>query len=302
MIDPRFPARLLEDLSRGGSIAGPRTRLNLDRYGDESDDLPGLVPFARDGGGGAWYLDVEDRLQRGAGAVFYLHMSETYGDTRFIASTYDALLQRVSEGLHPHDMPSFDQLASEHAPKNTRVPGIEGLVDVERIHASTGRPATVTPHDDARCEGGFVARAGTPVYLSEHGRIYLVTLAGPALVEGVACAGGTELFRHPETGRPLRFTPSEPMVVEGLPLAPFHEVTIPDPVYFAEVSGVLARDHDVKGLPLAGGTHLSLSSRIFNGTLRADAVVAGSALPAGTSFELSNGVLRPPLIRGGAPS
>ncbi|MBN8468902.1 SMI1/KNR4 family protein [Corallococcus exiguus] len=299
MIDPRFPARLLEDLSEPRTIAGPRTRLNLDRWGDESDELPpGLVPFARDGGGGVWYLDVEDRLKKGVGAVFYLHMSETYGDTRYMASSYDELLQRVSEGLHPDDMPSFDALASRQAPKGVRVPGIEGLVDVERIHASTGRPALVTVHENARCEGGFVARAGTSVYMTDAGRIHFVTLAERAVVDGIPCAGDTVLAPHPMTGRPLRFTPAEPIVVDGIPLAPFHEVMVEDPIYSPGMSGVLARDHDVEGLPLAAGTPVHfLHGSLFNGTLRADANVAGTLLPAGTSFELANGVLyrtRPP--------
>ncbi|WP_223643587.1 SMI1/KNR4 family protein [Corallococcus sp. EGB] len=265
------------------STSGPRTRLDIDRGGDESEELPaGLVPFARDGGGGVWYLDVEDDLKKGVGAVFYLHMSETYGDTRYIAASYDELLQRVAEGLHPHDVPSFDELASRKAPKNVRVPGIKGEVDVERVHASTGSPAVVTVHDDARCEGGFVARAGTCVYMTEAGRITYVTLAERAVVDGISCAEGTALAIHPETGRPLKFTPTEPVVVEGLPLAPFQEVSVSP-----GVSGVLARDHDVDGLPLAGGTRVALlMEKIHSGTLRADATVAGTALPAGTWFEL----------------
>ncbi|NVJ22244.1 hypothetical protein HUW62_13550 [Myxococcus sp. AM011] len=250
-----------------------------------------------DGGGGVWYLDVEDRLKRGPGAVFFLPMSETSGDTRFIAASYDELLQRISEGMKPDDMPSFDQLASESAPGNVRVPGIEGLVDVERVHASTGRPALVTVHGDARCDEGFVARAGTRVYLTEKGRIHFVTLATRAVVDGIPCAAGTDLAPHPETGRPLRFTPAEPVVVDGLPMAPFHEVRAMDPVFSSETSGVLAHDFDVKGLPLAGGTSVRLSPWLFSGTLRADAEVAGTLLPSGTWFELSNGVIlhtRPP--------
>ncbi|AFE04314.1 hypothetical protein COCOR_01824 [Corallococcus coralloides DSM 2259] len=299
MIDPRFPARLLEDLSQQRSTEGPRTRLNIDRHGDESEELPpGLVPFARDGGGGVWYLDVEDCLKKGVGAIFYLHMSEVYGDTRYIAASYDELLQRVAEGLHPRDMPTFDELASRQAPKSVRVPGIEGLVDVERVHASTGRPAVVTVHDNARCEGGFVARAGTSVYMTDAGRIQFVTLAERAVVDGIPCAGDTVLALHPKTGRPLRFTPAEPIVVDGLPLAPFHEVMVEDPIYAPSVSGMLARDHDVEGLPLAAGTQVRLlRGKLDQGTLRADANVAGTLLPAGTWFELLSGTLyrtRPP--------
>ncbi|MBN9687436.1 MULTISPECIES: SMI1/KNR4 family protein [unclassified Corallococcus] len=299
MIDPRFPARLLEDLAQGRSTEGPRTRLNIDRYGDESEELPAaLVPFARDGGGGAWYLDVEDALKKGVGAIFYLHMSETYGDTRYVAASYDELLQRVAEGLRPSDLPTFDELASRQAPKNVRVPGIEGLVDVKQVYASTGTPGVVTVHDDARCEGGFVARAGTSVYISGEGRIQYVTLAERAIVDGIACAGGTDLALNPRTGRPLRFTPAEPLVVDGIPLAPFHEVTVEDPISSPGVSGMLARDHDVDGFPLAGGTRVVLlGDKLSSGTLRADADVAGTRLPAGTWFELVAGLLfrtRPP--------
>ncbi|MHA7628940.1 SMI1/KNR4 family protein [Corallococcus sp. M7] len=299
MIDPRFPARLLEDLAQRRSTEGPRTRLNIDPHGDESEELPAaLVPFARDGGGGVWYLDVEDALKKGVGAIFYLHMSETYGDTRYIAASYDELLQRVAEGLRPGDMPSFDQLASRQAPKNVRVPGIEGLVDVEHVHASTGGFGVVTVHDNARCEGGFVARAGTSVHITGEGRIHYVTLAERAVVDGIACAEGTVLSLHPRTGRPLRFTPAEPLVVDGLPLAPFHEVTVEDPIYSPGVSGMLARDHDVDGFPLAGGTRVVLlRGKLSSGTLRADANVAGTVLPAGTRFELVAGQLfhpRPP--------
>ncbi|MFB1484610.1 SMI1/KNR4 family protein [Corallococcus sp. RDP092CA] len=294
MIDPRFPARLLEDLSQQRGIVGPHTRLDLDRGGDESEELPaGLVPFARDGGGGVWYLDVEDALKQGVGAVFYLHMGETYGDTRYIAASYEELLHRVAEGLRPGDLPSFDALASRQPPKNVRVPGIEGPVDIERVHASTGGPAVVTVHDDARCEGGFVARAGTSVFMTEAGRIQYVTLAERAVVDGIPCAEGTALAIHPETGRPLKFTPTEPIVVDGLPLAPFHEVSVSP-----GVSGVLARDHDVDGVPLAGGTRVVLlMEKLHSGTLRADANVAGTTLPAGTGFELVAGRLfrtRPP--------
>jgi hypothetical protein len=61
---------------------------------------------------------------------------------------------------------------------------------------------------------------------------------------------------------------------------------------------VLARDHDVDGLPLAGGTRVVLlMEKLQSGTLRADATVAGTALPAGTWFELLCGALyrsRPP--------
>ncbi|WP_233585108.1 SMI1/KNR4 family protein [Corallococcus sp. CA054B] len=33
--------------------------------GNLRDELPaGLIPFAMDGGGGVWYLDVENRLGR----------------------------------------------------------------------------------------------------------------------------------------------------------------------------------------------------------------------------------------------
>lgn len=283
MIDPRFPARLLEDLAQRRSTSGPRTRLNIDPWGDASEELPAaLVPFARDGGGGVWYLDVEDALKKGVGAVFYLHMGEIHGDTRYIAASYDELLQRVAEGLSPRDMPTFDELASRQPPKNVRVPGIEGLVDVERVHASTGRPAVVTMQDDSRCEGGLVAKAGTSVYMTEEGRITYVTLAGHAVVGGIPCAGGTDLGIESKTGRPLKFTPTEPIVIEGLPLAPFHEVSLSP-----GVSGVLARDHDVDGLPLAGGTRVViLMEKINSGTLRADATVAGTPLPAGTWFEL----------------
>lgn len=58
------------------------------------------------------------------------------------------------------------------------------------------------------------------------------------------------------------------------------------PIFSPGVSGVLARELDVEGLPLAAGPQVVLLRRMLNsGTLRADANVVGTALPAGTWFE-----------------
>ncbi|MDI1435823.1 hypothetical protein [Polyangium sorediatum] len=303
-MDARLPPKLLDDLAqaretRSWTISGPNSRIRLADRMDDSDELPSLVPFGTDGGGGVWYCDVEDHLGGGAGSIVHLHMSGGYGDARRVAPSYVELLARLSLGFDPYDLPTLDEEASANPPRAVRVPGIEGLVDVRRMHARTRRPAEVVAAHDVLA-AGFPARGGESIYLTDEGRIHFLTLAARAVVDEIVCAAGTLLSLHPVTGRPLRFTPAEPLVIDGLPLRAGHEVTVYDPVFSASVSGVLDRDHDVGGVPLAAETRVVLQGEaraLSSGTLRRAARIGGASLAAGTWFELLGDMLyqtRPP--------
>lgn len=289
----RLPAKLVADIERARetkewTISGPKSRIELDDEIDESNELLGLQPFGMDGGGGVWYCDVDNRLARGAGSIIHLHMSCGYGDARYVAASYAELLRRLADGLDPYKLPSFNDEASATSGGQTRVPGIEAPVEVKRVHARTHRAAEVVCARDALATG-LPARGGEPIHLTEEGRVHFLTLAAQATVEGVLCAAGTPLALHPTTGRPLRFTPAKPIEIDGLPLRAGHEVTVYDPVFSAGVTGVLDQDLDVAGVPLAGGTRITLHGQarsLMSGTLRCAAVVGGQRLEAGTWFEL----------------
>ncbi|MDI1476248.1 hypothetical protein [Polyangium sp. y55x31] len=303
-MDTRLPPKLLEDFAQARetgtwTISGPNSRIELACVLEESDEVPGLLSFGMDGGGGVWYCDVEDRLGGGVGSIVHLHMSGVYGDARRVAPSYAELRARLARGLDPYDLPTLDEEASANPPRNVRVPGIEGLVDVRRVHARTRRPAEVVSAHDVLA-AGLPARGGESIYLTDEGRVQFVTLAARAVVDGIACAAGTPLSLHSVTGRPLRFTPAEPLVIDGLPLRADHEVYVYDPVVSACFSGVLDRDHDVDGVPLAAGTRVVLRGEeqaLVSGTLRAAATIGGKPLAAGTWFELLGDTLyqtRPP--------
>jgi len=168
------------------------------------------------------------------------------------------------------------------------VPGIDAPVTVKRAHARTRRAAEVVcAHDVLAC--GLPARGGESIHLTEDGRAHFLTLSARTIVDGVACAAGTNLALQPTTGRLLKFTPAEPLEIDGLPFRAGEEVTVYDPIFSAAVSGVLDRDHDVGGIPLAAGTRVTLHGEaraLMSGTLRSAAVVAGERLEAGTWFEL----------------
>lgn len=293
-VDKRFwPATLAADIARARetnewTLSGPRSRIELDEEIDESDELAGLLPFGMDGGGGVWYYDIDDRLGRGAGSILHLHMSGRFGDARYVAASYADLLSRLADGLDPYDLPSFDDEASKALAGQTRVLGIDAPVEVKRVHARTDGPAEVVCVADALA-GGLPARGGEPIHLTEDGRVHFLTLAARAIVEGLLCEAGTELALHPATGRPLRFTPAESLTIDGLPLRGGHEVTVYDSVFSASVEGVLDRDYDVGGVPLAAGTRIALLGQarsLMSGTLRSAAIVGGERLEAGTWFEL----------------
>ena len=274
--------------SKAWTISGSRSRIELGDDLDECDQLVGLLPFGMDGGGGIWYVDVDDRLGRGAGAIVYLHASCGFGDARLVAKSYAALLEKLAAGLDPDELPSFDDEATAKYAGEQRVPGIDTPVTVKRVHARTGRAAEVVCPTDTLA-AGLPARGGDSIFLTEEGRVHFVTLSAPATVGGIACAAGTPLSLHPQSGRPLRFTPAEPIVIDGLPLRAGHEVSVFDPVFSASTSGTLDRDHDIGGVPLAAGTHAVLLGReraLMSGTLRTAAVVGGKPLAAGTWFEL----------------
>ncbi len=292
----RLPGELAADLARARetndwTLSGRKSRIELDEALDSSDELVGLLPFGTDGGGGVWYCDVENRVERGAGAILHLPMSGGYGDARYVAASYADLRDRLAAGLDPYDLPSFDDEASASLRGETRVPGVDGPVVVRRVHAralGTPRAAEVVCAHDVLADG-LPARGGAPIYLTEEGRVHFLTLASQAVVEGVTCAAATPLALHPATGRPLRFTPAEPLVVDGLPFRAGHEVCVYDPVFSAAVTGVLDRDHDVDGVPLAAGTPITLHGQeraLTRGTLRAATILDGQQLEAGTSFEL----------------
>jgi hypothetical protein len=288
-----FPANLVADIERARetkewTISGPKSRIELDDEIDESDELVGLQPFGLDGGGGVWYCDVDNRLMRGAGSIIHLHMSCGYGDARYVATSYEELLRRLADGLDPYELPSFNAEALPTLDGLTHVPGIEAPVEVKRVHARTHRAAEVVCAQDALA-AGLPARGGEPIHLTDEGRVHFLTLAAQALVDGIPCAAGTALALHPTHGRPLRFTPAEPLELDGLPLRAGHEVTVYDQIFSAGVTGVLDRDHDVAGVPLAAGTRVTLHGQarsLMSGTLRCAAVVAGQRLEAGTWFEL----------------
>lgn len=300
----RFPAPLAAAIAAAratnvSTVVGPKSRIELDDALDESDALAGVLPFGTDGGGGVWFCDVDNRVERGAGAILHLHASGAYGDTRYVAASYAELADRLAEGLDPYDLPSFDEEASAALRGVASVPGIDGsdgFVEVRRVHArAVGQPraAEVVSAVDARADG-LPARAGAPIYLTEEGRVHFLTLAADAIVEGVPCQAGTPLALHPATGRPLRFTPAAPIAVDGLPFRAGHEVCVYDPVFSAAVTGVLDRDHDVDGVPLAAGTRVTLQGHeraLAAGTLRAATLLDGQELNAGTSFELLGGHL-----------
>jgi hypothetical protein len=289
----RFPAKLLADMTRARetrewTLSGPKSRIELDDALEESDELVGLLPFGTDGGGGVWYCDSDNRLERGAGAIVHLHMSCGYGHARYVAASYAELCARLADGLEPYELPSFDDEASATLGGESRVPGIEEPVEVRRVHARTHRAAEVVCARDGLA-GGLPARRGEPILLTQEGRVHFLTLAEQAIVAGVSCMAGTPLALQPDTGRPLRFTPAEPLELDALPLRAGHEVTVYDPVFSAAVTGVLDRDHDVGGVPLAAGTRVVLQGQarvLMSGTLRSAAVVAGERLEAGTWFEL----------------
>lgn len=297
----RFPAPLAAAIAaaratNGGTVVGPKSRIELDGAFDESDALAGVLPFGTDGGGGVWFCDVDNRVERGPGAILHLHASGAYGDTRYVAASYAELADRLAKGLDPYDLPSFDEQASAALRGVASVPGIDGLVEVRRVHArAVGQPraAEVVSAVDVRADG-LPARAGAPILLTEEGRVHFLTLAADAIVEGVPCLAGTPLALHPATGRPLRFTPAAPIAIDGLPFRAGHEVCVYDPVFSAAVTGVLDRDHDVDHVPLAAGTRVTLQGHeraLAAGTLRAATVLDGQELHAGTSFELLGGHL-----------
>jgi hypothetical protein len=289
----RLPGNLVADIERARetkewTIFGPKSRIELDDEIDESDELVGLQPFGMDGGGGVWFCDVDNRLTRGAGSIIHLHMSCGYGDARYVAASYEELLRRLADGLDPYKLRSFNDETSPTSGGLTRVPGIDAPVEVKRVHARTHSAAEVVCTRDA-VAAGLPARGGEPIHLTDEGRVHFLTLAAQTLVDGVPCAAGTALALHPTTGGPLRFTPAEPLEIDGLPLRAGHEVTVYDPVFSAGVTGVLDRDHDVAGVPLAAGTRITLHGQgrsLMSGTLRCAAVVAGQRLEAGTWFEL----------------
>ena len=79
-------------------------------------------------------------------------------------------------------------------------------------------------------------------------------------------------------------------MIDGLPLRAGHEVTVYHPVFSAAVSGVLDRDHDVGGVPLAAETRVVLQDEArepSSGTLREAATIGGVPLAAGTCSSCS---------------
>ncbi len=292
------PPMLAADLARARAtqswtIAGPRSRIELCEDLDERDELLGLLPFGTDGGGGVWYCDVDDRLGGGAGAIVHLHKSSRYGDARRMKPSYAELRDALAEGLDPYELPTLDDEATAELQGPRNVPGIEGTVLVKRAHARTRRAAEVVADRDV-IAGGYAAKGGARILLTDEGRVHFLTLAARAVVEGIPCASDTELSLHPETGRPLRFTPDVSIEIDGLPFRGKHEVSVYDPIFSASVSGVLDRDHDVARIPLAEGTRVVLLGEeraLMSGTLRAPAMLGGEHLEAGTWFEMLGEVL-----------
>ncbi|MCO4747332.1 MAG: hypothetical protein KC912_21210 [Proteobacteria bacterium] len=253
---------------------------------DYADSLPGLVPFASDGGSDDWCWVHPNATEPGLVTDSILLVGRgdmTWNGSTPVGKDASDFFRRRMLGQDPFELPNLGQHWSmAHRHLAALPPGVtHDDVDVQSLHYRTLSPRELRPKRTLVLSG-VPCKAGKRVLMTVLGQLSAFTLAQDALVLGVMCMADREVVVRDDLHR---FTPVNDIELDGIVWAGGHSISRPDAL-LRQSSGVLAQAQTLDGIPLAADTvRLNPTHRVLTGTTSEATAVDGIDLPAGTRFE-----------------
>lgn len=254
---------------------------------DSYEDLPGLVPFASDGGSYdfCWVQRRVDEPGLIVGSIVLVSRGDLTFEGAIVCGRDDIdFFERLLLGQDPFEHKTLGTHWSlAHLELAAMPAGVRPeQVEVRGLHYRTLSPRELVPKERLEI-AGVACKPGRRVLLDPAGRPTALTPADDIEILGIPCRGGFEVVLGANGVQ--RFVPSTDIELDGIVWAAGGQISRPD-AFLATRSGVLAKPQILDGIPLAADAlRMDANLRVLAGTTSDPAEIDGIAVPAGTRFE-----------------